>query len=314
MGRLTKYLFVHFKAIPEPIGEQVYFGLSNDGYHWEATNNAQPILTSNVGEKGVRDCTISRTQDGHFVIIGTDLSFALNFKTKYHGSWNEISHKGSKNLVAWYSDDLVNWSNPSVLHIGNQDFGCVWAPDVIYDPIQSKYVIHWSSKTASDNFAKQRIYYAKTTDFKIFSEPEVLYEKADSGVIDSAMYENEHIFYLFVKSEADPETIILLKSDSATGPFTRITNFDPYMAQLEQGQYEAPTAFKNKDGKWCLFLDYYGPTLEPGYKPFIASSLEKANFEMATEVFEFPYNFKHGTVLLISDDEYERIKQNYPNC
>ena len=32
------YLFVHFKEKYTPDGEQVYFGLSRDGFTWEQTN------------------------------------------------------------------------------------------------------------------------------------------------------------------------------------------------------------------------------------------------------------------------------------
>ena len=30
-------------------------------------------------------------------------------------------------------------------------------------------------------------------------------------------------------------------------------------------------------------------------------------------VLKFPYGFKHGTVLAIGDEEYERIKNRWPN-
>ena len=32
------YLFVHFREKTTPDGEQVYFGISRDGFHWEAVN------------------------------------------------------------------------------------------------------------------------------------------------------------------------------------------------------------------------------------------------------------------------------------
>ena len=33
------YLFVHFREKTTPDGEQVYFGISRDGFHWEAVND-----------------------------------------------------------------------------------------------------------------------------------------------------------------------------------------------------------------------------------------------------------------------------------
>lgn len=36
------YLFVHFQEKTTPDGEQVYFGISRDGFHWEAVNYGVP--------------------------------------------------------------------------------------------------------------------------------------------------------------------------------------------------------------------------------------------------------------------------------
>ena len=36
------YLFVHFREKTTPDGEQVYFGISRDGFHWEAVNDGVP--------------------------------------------------------------------------------------------------------------------------------------------------------------------------------------------------------------------------------------------------------------------------------
>ncbi|MDB8584757.1 hypothetical protein [Turicibacter sanguinis] len=35
---MQAYLFVHFREKSTPDGEQVHFGLSKDGFHWEAVN------------------------------------------------------------------------------------------------------------------------------------------------------------------------------------------------------------------------------------------------------------------------------------
>ncbi len=65
--------------------------------------------------------------------------------------------------------------------------------------------------------------------------------------------------YLFVhfreKTTPDGE---LLRADEITGPYTRIPAFDKSMEAIEEGKYEAATAVKLEDGRWYLFLDYYG--------------------------------------------------------
>lgn len=303
------YLFVHFKEKTTPDGEQVYFALSRDGFNWEKVNDGKPVLTSTIGEQGVRDFTICRTKEGRYYILATDLSLARNFKTKYKESWNEVSLHGSKNLVLWESADLVSWSDPRLIQFGDQPFGCVWAPDIIFDEAQDDYLIHWSSSHSSNNYGPKKIYYSRTRDFQNFTKPAVLYEKDGDHVIDSAMYCQDGHYYLFVKSESNPASIILLESDQITGPFKRITAFDEEMGRLEQGQYEAPTAFRTEDGRWCLFLDFYGTVKEKqGYVPFVTDDLSTGQFIRSDKSFSFPYGFKHGTVLTLNQKEYEQLK------
>ena len=73
MESCTGYLFVHFTG-EEKLGEQIYFALSRDGLHWMDLNNGNPVLLSDIGEKGVRDPFILRNPlNGRYVIIATDL-------------------------------------------------------------------------------------------------------------------------------------------------------------------------------------------------------------------------------------------------
>ena len=75
---MQAYLFVHFREKTTPDGEQVYFGVSRDGFHWEALNGGRPVLWAYYGDRGVRDFTITRSRlDGKFYIFATDLSLVL---------------------------------------------------------------------------------------------------------------------------------------------------------------------------------------------------------------------------------------------
>ena len=210
-------------------------------------------------------------------------------RDKYHHSWHEIGRNGSKALAHWYSDDLVHWSEEELVTLGDEDFGCLWAPDIIYDPEHEDYVLHWSSSHRGNNYGPKAIYYSRTKDFTHFTKPEVLYRKADSGIIDSAMYEENGKYYLFLKSEGKHSRIILLVSDHVTGPFTRIEKFDEAMLTVEEGQYEAPTAVRLNDGRWGLFLDYYGVQgAGQGYVPFVAPTMASGEFVRSDAAFSFP--------------------------
>jgi len=307
---MSAYLFVHFKEKRTPDGEQVYFGISKDGFKWESVNDGFPVLWSYEGDMGVRDFTITRTKDNEFVILATDLSLAYGLPYKYKNSWDNITHGGSKDLVMWHSKDLVNWDNQKMLHVGDENFGCVWAPDIIYDEKNDDYVIHWSSRHAENDYGAMGIYYCRTRDFEVFSKPAVLFRRDDDqSVIDSAMVKSNGKYYTFIKNECPTGHIMLLESDEITGPYRRIDKFDEAMADLEPSRYEAPCAFKTPDGKWALMIDHYGcPEEEQGYIPYLADDIATGDFRRSDADFSFPYGYKHGTVLEITDEEYDRLK------
>lgn len=305
---MQAYLFVHFREKPTPDGEQVYFGISRDGFHWEPVNGGKPVLWATLGEKGVRDCTVIRGGDGKYRIFATDLSLAHNFRSKYNSHWPTVARNGSKCLAMWESDDLLHWSAQRLLRLGDENFGCLWAPDVFYDPENRDYVLHWSSCHAHNGFGNMGIWFSRTKDFCTFSQPRLLYEKADAGVIDSAIYVENGRYFLFVKSDNAPERILLLQADHAEGPYHRNRAFDESMLAVEAGLYEGATAVRLEDGTWCLFLDYYGvPGEGQGYVPFVAQSMESGRFVRSDARFSFPYGYKHGTVIPITAAQYEAI-------
>lgn len=309
---MQAYLFVHFREKTTPDGEQVYFGLSRDGFQWEEVNHGAPVLWAYYGDKGVRDFTITRCREnGKFYIFATDLSLSYGMRNQYHNSWEEIGKHGSKCFSVWESENLTDWSEQRLIRVGTEKFGCLWAPDILYDREKGDYLLHWSSSHADDQYGPKKIYYSRTADFQNFSAPEILYQKEDSGVIDSAIYEEDGRYYLFVKSEENPAKIILLSSEHAAGPYQRVEAFDRSMEQVESGLYEAPTAVRLEDGRWCLFLDYYGvPGAGQGYVPFVAESLKSGTFVRSDRAFSFPYGYKHGTILTITMEEYERIRRH----
>lgn len=309
----TAYLFVHFREISTPEGEQVRFALSLDGFNWEPVNDGRPLMWAYYGDKGVRDFTVTHSVlDGKYYILATDLSLAYSMR-KYdrRDFWNKVSCEGSKCLAVWESEDLVQWSEQRLVKIGNEDFGCLWAPDVIFDKDKEDYIVHYSASHASNGYGAKAIYFSRTKDFVNFTEPELLHRDPEGEVIDSAIYEEDGKYYMFVKNHCSPNRVVLTVSDNVTGPYVRVPAFDEAMERegVERGLYEAPTAVKLDDGRWCLFIDFYGASGEgQGYVPFVSDSLASGDFRRADESFRFPYGFKHGTILKITKDDYDRIK------
>jgi len=297
------YLFVTFKGERDALGEQIYFGLSHDGLHWRALNGGQPVLISPVGEKGVRDPYLLRSHDGtKFYLLATDLSTVL------HPGWTRATHAGSQSLVIWESTDLVTWSAPRLVHVAPADAGCTWAPEAVYDEDTGDYLVFWASTTQSDAFAKQRIWAARTKDFRTFGAPFIYVEK-NRDVIDADIVREGGKYYRFSKDETF-KAITLEASDKLMGPWQEMTNFS--LATMTG--YEGPEGFilaPAADGHpavWGLWLDHY--SRGDGYKLFITHDLSGGQFTRATD-FSFPFRFRHGFPLAITAEEYQRLQQAY---
>lgn len=306
------YLFVHFRETYGEEGEQVYFGLSKDGYVWEAVNGGRAVIVADKGDMGVRDITITRTRDNKFVIMATDLALRRNEEIKYGGHIRNAFRNGSKCIAMWKSEDLVNWSEEILVDLSDNRLGCLWAPGIFYDDASGDYIVHWSSTCKEEDYSGLSIYYTRTKDFKIFSKPELFYKKKDSETLDSCIVKENEVYHFFVKSAGSPQAVIHSTASNLLGPYCRDESFDEQMDRLAQkGKYEAPTVFKTSDGKVCLLMDFYGceKKEEQGYVPFLMDSLDNVRLNLSKEKFWFPYGFKHGVVLEISDDEYERVRR-----
>ena len=304
------YLFVHFKEKLTPDGEAVYFGISKDGYNWDAVNGGNPMLMSTLGDKGCRDIEIVRLHTGGFMIITTDLCIATKFDENYNVDWNHINSHGSKCLCMWYTPDLVNFSEQRLVHFGRDDFGCMWAPEVFFDEENEEYLIHWGSTVAEDNYTHMSIYCSVTKDFKTFSEPGLYFTK-DNEILDSHITKVGDTYHLFYKNSSNPPMNMHATSKSLYGPFEHDQGFQDYMENDIQnpGSYEGATTFTLPDGRWCFMADFFGCEKEKmGYVPFISSKPGDMNFTRCPNAFKFPYGFKHGKCIEISDEEYERLK------
>lgn len=299
------FLFVTFKGEQSPMTEQVYFALSKDGRNWQALNNAEPVLVSPLGEKGVRDPYLLRSYDGKkFYLLATDLSINLN------RNWKRAVEAGSKSIVIWESTDLVTWSEPRLVPVAADDAGCTWAPEAIYNEANRDYLVFWASTTKRDNFAKHRIWAARTKDFKTFSEPFIYIEKP-AHVIDTTIVRDGRTYYRFTKDETF-KAITMEVSEKLAGPWRELPEFS--LAKLVG--YEGPECYlvepasAGKPPTWCLILDYYSKG--KGYQPFTTNDLASGQFTPA-EGFSFPFRFRHGSILPVSAAEYQRLEAAYDN-
>ena len=165
-------------------GEQIFFALADvgQGLHFKDMNgssssNLKPVLTSDVGERGVRDPFMCRSPEGDtFYLIATDLSVYVR------GGWNnnagQATKTGSHSIILWESHDLVNWTHARQIPVARDDAGMAWAPEMIYCEETGEYYIFFSS-TVLDDYSKgvdakilerDCVYFTTTRDFKHFGE------------------------------------------------------------------------------------------------------------------------------------------------
>jgi hypothetical protein len=298
------YLFVTFGGQPNALSEQIYFAASRDGRDWTALNNGDPVLVSDIGEKGARDPYLLRSHDGKkFFVIATDLSM------HHLRNWGRAVREGSRSILVWESTDLVNWTEPRLAKVAADDAGCTWAPEAVYDEENGDYLVLWASTNASDNFRKHRIWAARTKDFVTFGAPFVFIDKPNA-VIDTTIVRDGAAYYRFTKDERH-KSIFMEKAPRLSGPWTDVPGFN--LAHLRG--YEGPQIYQlepprsGKPAAWSLILDYY--TKGQGYVSWTTPNLADARFQPA-EGFKFPFKFRHGAVLPLAAAEYDAILARWP--
>jgi hypothetical protein len=314
-AKKTGYMFSYFTGEGTATGEQLYFALSkgNDPLNWRELNAGKPVLTSNLGEKGVRDPFITRSPEGDkFFLIATDLRI-------YGGNgWDAAQRTGSRSLAVWESTDLVHWSTMRLVKVSPDTAGNTWAPEAFWDPTQKAYVVYWASKlydpadTAHTGSTYNKMMYATTRDFWTFSEPKI-WKDPGYSVIDSTVTEHNGTFYRFTKDERNntsstPCSKFILQERSTSLTDTDWDFVSECIGRSDLGAGEGPTVFKANDAdKWYLFIDEFGGR---GYVPFSATDLNAGAWKMET-TYDLPASPRHGTVMGVTQAEYERLLSAY---
>lgn len=321
---LAAYLFTYFAGEQYADGEQIYFGLSrgNDPLHYDDLNSNRPILTSEVGEKGIRDPYLIRSPEGDkFYLIATDLRLASG------GGFGPAQTRGSKSIVVWESTDLVTWSEERLVKVSPDTAGNTWAPEAYFDETIGSYVVYWASNLFPESDPQhtsptyQRMMYATTRDFVTFSEPRVWVD-AGYSIIDANVVRHEGLFYRFVNEDVrnvvrGPCSTFVRSDVSAELRSTNWTNVATCIGKPATGnpgllRGEGSAVFKsNTDGTWYQLIDEYGAGGR-GYVPFRADSPAATSWQMVQD-YDLPSRPRHGGVLPVTQSEYERLQTAFPN-
>ena len=310
------YGFFYFTGEGTSNGEQIYAAASrgNDPLKYDEVNGGRPILTSTLGEMGVRDPFIMRSPNGDkFYLLATDLKI-------YAGrGWDAAQRTGSRSIMVWESTDLAHWSRQRSVQVSPPTAGNTWAPEAFWDAKRGSYVVYWASKLYAANDpahtgdSYNRMMYSTTRDFVSFSPAKVWIDPGYS-VIDSTVIKDKDTYYRFTKDERNPSSstpcskfITEEKSADLLDPhyglvadcIGKATSTSPGVSAGE-----GPTGFKsNTENKWYLFIDEFGGR---GYVPFETTDLNSGRWAMSAGA-QLPASPRHGTVLPVTKAELSRL-------
>ena len=264
------YLFCHFTGSENNItDEQIYFALADQEEGLKFTDmSSSPVLTSNVGDQGVRDPFIYRSPEGDtYRIIATDLS------VKNRGGWktnHDYTRKGSHCITLWESHDLHNWTEARLIEVAHPDAGMAWAPEMIYHEETGQYLIYFSSTICNEDKSeimwRDCIWYTTTRDFVHFSEAKKFfknqpypagktdpqtnapnaYNNDERKIIDASVTKIGDWYYLAAKDGDNHEDggIIISRTQDLLDIEAWDTDFQYHIADL--GLTGAPCDLNNK--------------------------------------------------------------------
>ncbi|KAL2857235.1 putative arabinosidase [Aspergillus pseudoustus] len=286
-----------------------YLSTADNPLAFTPVNGGDPVLGSTVGTEAVRDIFLTTNeQRSEYFVIATDLDInADGF------SWDEATRRGSRGLTIWRSENLVDWSEPTLAIIEDETAGMAWAPSAIYNSTENQYYLFWASRLydiADTNHngtaTLDRIRYTTTTDFVTFAPPAdyVALDSENIPLIDQdflSLGEEGH----YVRFLKDENVLHVYQETTTGGIFGEWTRSSGY---IEGGVvYEGPAAFPdiNEAGKYHLLLDNYVE-----YVPFETTDVTGAVWT-ASDRTGFPAGLKHGNVVLVTQSEYDAIVERY---
>lgn len=265
------YLFATFHGNGE---DGLHLAYSDDGYDWTSVRNDASMLTPTVGSKLMRDPSIVQGPDGVFHMVWSSGWYDKGF-----------GYSSSADLIHWTSEQFVG-VNVSVADAQN-----TWAPDLCYDAGRSRYQITWAT-TIGTGSLDHRLYYTTTTDFKTFSEAQLLFDPGYS-CIDGTILTTGDQYRLIFKDERDGQKVLKMSTaDTPTGEFDT-----PVALPTALNTVEGPSAI-TIGSEYFVYYDHYANGQFYG-------AIKSSDFSTWTDVssqMSFPIDSRHGCVFEVSQN------------
>ncbi|KAK0207048.1 glycosyl hydrolase [Desarmillaria ectypa] len=304
------YGFIYFIGEKYSNGEQIYFAVSNENTpaSWSLVNGGSPVLTSTLGDKGVRDpYIIQHPTTGVFYVVATDLKVYGSGK-----SWDTLSRNGSRYLSIWESPDLVTWSDQRLVEVSPSEAGMSWAPEATWDPVAQHFIVYWASNlfaandTAHSGSTYSRLLYANTTDFITFTEAEVWIDRGASN-IDTTVCKDPISGYYHRFSKAYGTKVIQERSLNMFSTWELVFEGIGY---ADHGQVEGPLCFVDNlnSSLFHVWVDDIADRAGEvqGYLPYQSDNISSGVWTMSTG-YTLPSNPRHGTVFSLTVSEMANL-------
>ena len=308
------YLFAYFRNDAKSTnGENVFYAVSKDGYNYEALNGGVPVASASQGTGHSRDPYIMKAQDGaeyKYYMVATDANTTNNYNNTGLHTW------GSNDLITW--DELANPQFATDKGGGSNTItNMCWAPEAIWDPVAGKYMVYFATNEA-DSAANEsaKIYYSYTTDFRTFSEKQVLFDPG-YGVIDADITPYGNGYVMLYKKEASSGTgakkvwYTFKTGESPSNSDGK--EYDAANAKIFESatntQAEGPQVFPiSGTSNYGVLVDYFS---DGGFGFSYTSDFESYSKISADNCSINHLNPSHGCIIPISDMEYYNLSQAF---
>ena len=295
------YLFTYFNNA-EKEGEYVWYAISEDGVNFTPLNDGNPIIAADsLSVSGaVRDPHILRAHDGWFYQVVTDLDMSI-------GKWT------GRGIVMMRSKDLVNWEHHKV-HFPDRYAGkdaaeadAVWAPQTIYDPSVGKYLVYFSLHSPKDGpFPTDKVFYAYANDdfSDLEGNPQPLFDYNGPTIDTDIVQDSEGLYHCFFNTWGDEWKGTARRQMTFTDFHDKSTwRLLPGRMQPTANISEGSCCYPDGNGGWFMVYDCFRDKICQ-----FCHSDDLINWTWIQDSEAQPNYFpKHGTVILITDREYDRM-------
>lgn len=307
------YLFAYFRNDAKSTnGENIFYAVSKDGYNYESLNGGVPVANASQGTGHSRDPYIMKAQDGaeyKYYMVATDANTTNNYNNTGLHTW------GSNDLITW--DELANPQFATDKGGGSKTItNMCWAPEAIWDPVAGKYMVYFATSEA-DSAANEsaKIYYSYTTDFRTFSEKQVLFDPG-YGVIDADITPYGNGYVMMYKKEASSGTgakKVWYTFKTGKSPSNSDGEYDAANAKIFESVSntvaEGPEVFPiSGTSSYGVLVDYFS---DGGFGFSYTSDFESYSKISADNCSINHLNPSHGCIIPISDMEYYNLSQAF---